>query len=186
MESYEAMDFSRRGRIIIFLALLQAQGLEKLADCQRLVVINQSRGLTPLRFHISTTETLVEKSNAESNVHAHAFFVDLPGQSILDQNICRVGPELVTTIGDFGDDLGIPFSLGLTRGDEASHDNVVDLPPILTCTRSDMRDDVGIGSLLQPGLMADWAFSNLDDMLFAALIREIIFPERVALVRWDV
>jgi hypothetical protein len=100
--------------------------------------------LTSLLLHAVRLETLVEKTNSKTNVNAHTLLVDLASDTVLNENVGRVGAELVATIGDLGDDLGVPLPLGLARGDETRHDDIVDLLPVLTGASSDMGNDVGI------------------------------------------
>ena len=41
-------------------------------------------------FHTTATKALVEQSDAKSDIHAHALFLDLPSYSVLDKNVGRV------------------------------------------------------------------------------------------------
>lgn len=53
---------------------------------------------TSLLLHLSAFEPFVKKPNAESNVNAHALFVDHARHPVLDKNVGTVGTELVAAI----------------------------------------------------------------------------------------
>jgi len=55
--------------------------------------------LTLVFLHAPTLETLVQQTNAQSYIDAHAFLVDHACNSVLDENIGTVGTELVATVG---------------------------------------------------------------------------------------
>lgn len=59
---------------------------------------------TSLLLHVSALQSLVQETNAKSDINAHPFFVDLPCGSVLYQYVCRVGTELIAAIRNLGDD----------------------------------------------------------------------------------
>ena len=91
------------------------------------------------------------------------------------QDVGAVGTQSVAAVAELGNDLAVPLSLCLGGGDEAGHDDIVDLAPILRCARCDVCDDVGIGVPVEAWLVADWAFADFDDAFFAGLIVKVVF-----------
>ena len=46
--------------------------------------------LTLVLFHAPTLEALVQQTNAQTDVNAHALFVDLPCKAVLDKDVGRI------------------------------------------------------------------------------------------------
>ena len=43
--------------------------------------------LTPLLLHVTRFQTFVEEADTETYVYRHALFVDLAGDTVLDENV---------------------------------------------------------------------------------------------------
>src|SRR6266536_1970221 len=175
MEVDESFDLSSRCGIVIFLSLLVTQGFEHLTNCSKLVRNSRhARIPTSLLLHVPTLQTFVEKPNPKSDVHAHPLLVDLSGDSVLYKDIGGISTEFVTTIPYLSDDFRVPLPLRLTCSDESTHDNAIDLSPILTGITSEMGDNICIGAFVETRLMAERALANLNDMFFSLFIGQIV------------
>lgn len=56
--------------------------------------------LTLVFLHASTLEALVQQTNTETDINAHALLVDHACDTVLNQDVGTVGTELVATIRD--------------------------------------------------------------------------------------
>jgi hypothetical protein len=130
--------------------------------------------LTSLLLHVVCLETFVEQSNAQSHVDTHALLIDLTCDTILNQDIRRVRAKFVATVCDLVHNLGVPLPLSLARRDEPSHDDVVDLSPILASTGRDVSNDIGIRFLIESRLVADRTLPYLNNMLLAVGVGQVI------------
>lgn len=112
------------------------------------------RILTSFLFHVPALESLVEQADSETNINTHAFLIDLARDPVLDKDIGRIGSEFVSTVRNLGNDLGVPFALGLAGGHKAAHNEVVDLAPVTAGTCGNMGDDIRIRSFAKARLVA--------------------------------
>ena len=126
--------------------------------------------LTSFGLHLSRLETLVKHTNTQPDIDTHLLFIDLACKTILDEDVGGVRTEFVASIGDLGDDLGVPLALGLTSSYETAHHHIVDLAPVGACAGSDVRDDVGVFALVQAWLVADGALADLNDVLVIRIV----------------
>ena len=99
---------------------------------------------TSLLLHIPTLESLIQQTNTQSHINAHPLLVDLTSNPILDQYVGRIGTQLVATVGNLRNDLGVPLALCLTGGDKATHNEIINLSPVPTRACSNVGNDIGI------------------------------------------
>ena len=64
---------------------------------------------TPLLLHCSTLETFIEETDSETDVYTHSFFLNLSGQSILNEDVSRIGSQFISAIGNLRNDLHNKF-----------------------------------------------------------------------------
>jgi len=57
---------------------------------------------TSLLLHIASSKAFVEKSDAQSDVNTHTLFLNLARDPILNENVCRVRTQFISSIGNFG------------------------------------------------------------------------------------
>ena len=72
------------------------------------------RELTSATFHVVGLEAFIHESNAKSDVHTHALFLDKTSKSILHKNVCRVAANIVRAVANLLNNLHVPFPLRLT------------------------------------------------------------------------
>lgn len=142
----------------------------------------ENAGLTLLPLHAVRLEPLVQQPDPQPHVHAHLLLVNLSRDPVLHQDVRRVGPQLIPAVRDLGHDLAVPLALRLARRHEPPHHQPVDLPPVLACASRNVRDDISVAPLVEPWLVADGALADLDDVLLAAVLRELVLGREVALV----
>ena len=70
--------------------------------------------------------------------------------------------KLVVSGRHLRDDLGIPLPLSLTGSDEVIDDDAIYATPVLTSANSQVRDDVYLGSLIDPWTVAQRTTLHVD------------------------
>src|SRR5690606_11915702 len=129
-------------------------------------------------------QALVQQPDTEPHVNAHLLLIDLTSNSVLDQDVGRVGAKLVTSIRDLGNNFGVPLPLRLASRDESTHHQFVHLSPVLTGASGNVSDDVCILPLIETRLVADGAFSYFNDVFLATVFDQLVLGGEVAFFTW--
>ena len=74
-------------------------------------------------------------------------------------------PKSIIPTRNLRNNLRIPLPLRLTSSDEIPNDGLVDLRPVPARADSDVRDDVHVGFLVQPRVVAYRAVLDVDHAL---------------------
>lgn len=123
MEVDESLDLRGRRWVVVLSALLKGHGSEKFANCGRKSVfcshsidghgwcenrISSTRcspagmmaRLTLILFHAPALQALVQQTNAQSDVNAHALLIDHASDAVLNQDVGTVCTEFVAAVGN--------------------------------------------------------------------------------------